>query len=287
MADFIATAWDEDGNPVDGYYEDAPGDNYSNEGDNYAYAGENYSNEGRNRYDVDPVGAQEDEYTAETRRLAEMNAGDRGLGGISPDESGGFNFGSIAKQLGLTDANDQYNLSRILALAGTGVGLVGAATAQPGTIRSLSELRAGMPALNTPAGWTQAELDYGMRPMQTGSALQRIYAAGMPSPVTPGKTAGQYAEGGEVEAPGALSQAFSGGVRGADGGQSDLISINVSGGEYVMDADSVSALGDGNTEAGIAKLDELREQLRAQKRAAPTDEIPPQAQGPLSYIQGA
>jgi len=54
-----------------------------------------------------------------------------------------------------------------------------------------------------------------------------------------------------------------------------------------MDAESVSALGDGNTAAGIAKLDELRQQLRAQKRAAPLGEIPPPAQGPLSYIQGA
>ncbi len=83
---------------------------------------------------------------------------------------------------------------------------------------------------------------------------------------------------------GALSQAFSGPVKGADSGQSDLISAKLSSGEYVMDAESVSALGDGNTEAGVAKLDELRRQLRAQKRSAPVDGIPEQAKGPLSYI---
>lgn len=252
--------------------------------------GENYDS-----YDFQnvPVGLAEDDNQtqAEVDRLTRMNEdpASHGLGNISPDsdlmvDGGGLSgIEKIANSLGLKKPDGTYDWTKILAMTGTGVAAIGAMNQTPQKQMSLAELKASMPATNTPPMWTEEQLAFGRRPMQTGSALERVYAADMRSPVTPGKS---YAMGGEVEG-GALSQAFSGGVRGSDGGQSDLISINVSGGEYVMDADSVSALGDGNTEAGIAKLDELREQLRAQKRAAPTSEIPPQAEGPLSYIQGA
>lgn len=251
--------------------------------------GENYDS-----YDFQnvPVGleADENQTQAEVERLTRMNEdpASHGLGNISPDSDiggGGFGWGDIAKKLGIQNANGEYDLAKILALAGAAAGTVGAMTQTPQRAMTIGELKANMPASNTPAMWTEEQLAFGRRPMQTGSALERVYAADMQSPITPGKS---YAMGGEVvgEPQGALSQAFSGGVRGADGGQSDLVDIKVSGGEYVMDADSVSALGDGNTEAGIAKLDELRERLRAQKRAAPASEIPPQAGGPLSYIRG-
>jgi len=87
-----------------------------------------------------------------------------------------------------------------------------------------------------------------------------------------------FAEGGDVDQQaGALTQAapFAGYVESDTPGQTDLFDISVAGGEYVMDADSVAALGDGNNAAGAARLDELRESLRAAKRAAPADEIPP------------
>ena len=97
----------------------------------------------------------------------------------------------------------------------------------------------------------------------------------------------KFAEGGEV-GEGALTQAqpFTGYVQGDSGGQADLIDAKLSAGEYVFDADTVASLGDGNNAAGAAKLDQLREELRAQKRAAPNGEIPPQAQGALSYMKG-
>lgn len=95
----------------------------------------------------------------------------------------------------------------------------------------------------------------------------------------------KFAEGGDVmmeeEAPvegaGGLSQSepFVGYVRGADGGQSDLIDARLSPGEYVFDAETVSMIGDGNNEAGAAILDEERARIREAKRAAPADEIPP------------
>lgn len=266
----------------DGYFEDEDGTDFSNEGRSHVdedYYDEDYSNEGRN-YAL-PVGAPLDE-----------DHSNEGRNHPAPSE-GASSLSSFLKSLGLTNSQGDYDIKKILGLAGAGVGLVGAATAPTHSIKSMSDLKAGMPSNNIPANWTNDELAYGARPMQTGSALQRVYAADMQSPVTPGKTSRQYAEGGEIEVdfgaemPGALTQAFSGGVAGADGGQSDLIDIKVSAGEYVMDADSVSALGDGNTEAGIAKLDELRRNLREQKRSAGVEDIPPPAQGPLSYTQGA
>lgn len=98
-----------------------------------------------------------------------------------------------------------------------------------------------------------------------------------------------FAEGGDVmpaddAGPGALSQSapFVGYVEGTDGGQSDLIDAKLSPGEYVWDADSVSAIGDGNNAAGAARLDQMREEIRAHKRSAPPDEIPP----PMAAMNG-
>ena len=76
-------------------------------------------------------------------------------------------------------------------------------------------------------------------------------------------------------------------VQGGSPGQADEIEARLSDGEYVMDADVVSALGDGNNAAGAKRLDELREAIRAHKRSAPSDSIPPKAKSPLAYIKGA
>lgn len=325
MADYVVTEWDDEGNPVDGYFDE----DYSNEGGNIEAVGEDDDFDyslgatpvgegpvaiGGTFYTQNPDGSWDGDdgstFTAADFQVYKdsLNAiGDTDLpgaggtvGGVTIPEglrlpgatggSGGQSEQSILDKitgaLGVKKPNGDYDWEKILGLAGTAIGTVGAMTQTPQRQATMEELMAMMPKSNTAPMWTEAELAFGRRPMQTGTDLQRIYAADMPSPVTPGKN---YADGGEIEGDmeGALASAFAGGVRGADGGQSDLININVSPGEYVFDAESVSALGDGNTEAGIAKLDELREQLRAQKRSAPLGEIPPPAQGPLSYIQGA
>lgn len=74
-------------------------------------------------------------------------------------------------------------------------------------------------------------------------------------------------------------------VKGGTGGQDDKVKANLSPGEYVMDADVVSALGDGNNDAGAKKLDQMREAIRAHKRSAPASEIPPKAKGALAYLK--
>lgn len=75
-------------------------------------------------------------------------------------------------------------------------------------------------------------------------------------------------------------------VRGPGDGQSDDIPAMLSDGEYVFDADTVAALGDGSTAAGAKRLDEMRRRIRAHKRAAPTSSIPPKARPPEGYLKG-
>lgn len=76
-------------------------------------------------------------------------------------------------------------------------------------------------------------------------------------------------------------------VRGASKGQADDVHAALSPGEYVMDADTVSSLGDGNNEAGAAALDQMREHIRRHKRSAPANKIPPKAKDPMAYLKGA
>ena len=73
-------------------------------------------------------------------------------------------------------------------------------------------------------------------------------------------------------------------VQGPGGGQDDNVHARLSPGEYIMDADAVSALGDGSNEAGAQKLDQMRESIRVHKRSAPPTKIPPKAKGALSYL---
>lgn len=85
----------------------------------------------------------------------------------------------------------------------------------------------------------------------------------------------------------AAGLAYGGYVRGGDMGQADTIDAKLSPGEYVWDADVVSALGDGNNEAGAARLDAMREEVRRHKRSASPKKIPPKAKSPLAYLKGA
>ena len=70
------------------------------------------------------------------------------------------------------------------------------------------------------------------------------------------------------------------------GGQDDVVNIKAAPGEYVFDADTVAALGDGNTETGARKLDEMRYNIRKHKRSAPPDSIPPRARPAQKYLKG-
>lgn len=75
-------------------------------------------------------------------------------------------------------------------------------------------------------------------------------------------------------------------VKGKGDGQSDDIPAMLADGEYVFDADTVAALGNGSSDAGAQRLDEMRKAIRKHKRSAPVDKNPPKAKSPLEYLKG-
>lgn len=100
------------------------------------------------------------------------------------------------------------------------------------------------------------------------------------------------ARGGSLETgvPGILHHAtqdpkFNGPVRGRGTGRSDEIPARLSDGEYVMDAETVSMLGDGSTDAGAKKLDQMREKLRSHKgKTLARGKFSPNAKDPMEYL---
>lgn len=75
-------------------------------------------------------------------------------------------------------------------------------------------------------------------------------------------------------------------IGGRDGGQDDVVDIKAAPGEYVLDAEIVSAIGDGNTENGARKLDKMRYNIRKHKRSGGLTAIPPKARSPEQYLKG-
>jgi hypothetical protein len=75
-------------------------------------------------------------------------------------------------------------------------------------------------------------------------------------------------------------------ARGGGGGQDDKIPAYLSNGEYVIDAATVSDLGDGSNDHGARVLDQFRKNIREHKRSASADHIPPKAKSPLQYLKG-
>jgi hypothetical protein len=76
-------------------------------------------------------------------------------------------------------------------------------------------------------------------------------------------------------------------VQGAGDGTSDDIDAKLSDGEYVIDANTVSMLGNGSNKAGAARLDQLRENLRkhAAKPMAKGKQFM-KAKDPTAYMKG-
>jgi hypothetical protein len=70
---------------------------------------------------------------------------------------------------------------------------------------------------------------------------------------------------------------------GDGGGQDDTIPAKLSDGEYVIDASTVSDLGDGNNKAGAIKLDKFRENIRRSKRGGNID-LPPKTKNLEDYF---
>lgn len=74
-------------------------------------------------------------------------------------------------------------------------------------------------------------------------------------------------------------------MHGGTGGQDDKIKAMLSDGEYVIDASTVSDLGDGNNAAGAKKLDEMRKRIRMHKRTG-GNKLPAKVKGLSHYLKG-
>lgn len=173
----------------------------------------------------------------------------------------------------------------------------------PQGYKTAAQLRAEIQGpLNNWTPTQQASADRFFNGAPLGSNRQRIYAADMVNPIVAGKG---YAMGGPVggmrmgalagmtnrPAPQQGARHFASGgalgyVMANGGGQDDDVNARLSGGEYVLDADSVAALGDGNNAAGAQRLDQMRHNLRTHKRSAPPDKIPPKAKPVEHYMKG-
>ena len=70
-------------------------------------------------------------------------------------------------------------------------------------------------------------------------------------------------------------------------GRSDHVDAKLSPGEFVVDAESVSMLGNGSNEAGARKLEQMRSGIRRQKgNALAKGKFSPDAKSPEAYMRG-
>ncbi len=114
-------------------------------------------------------------------------------------------------------------------------------------------------------GWTYDESTETMYPPGSFGPVGQYAAMGG---YVHGGYIDEYDQGGyaEYKLGGLVRKYQSGGhVRGPGTGRSDDIPAVLSDGEYVIDSESVALLGDGSTDAGARRLDEMREKLRKHK----------------------
>ena len=106
--------------------------------------------------------------------------------------------------------------------------------------------------------------------------------------LTHGSTAHLYKKGGEVHehhpefySEGGLKNTY---VKGAGDGTSDSIPAMLANGEFVIPADVVSSLGNGDNDSGAKVLDEFLKTIRQHKRRADANHLPPDSKGALGYL---
>jgi hypothetical protein len=101
----------------------------------------------------------------------------------------------------------------------------------------------------------------------------------------------KYKDGGEINehnpeffSEGGLNHTF---VQGAGDGTSDSVPAMLANGEFVIPADVVSSLGNGDNKSGAKVMDQFLKTIRAHKRDVSPDQLPPDSKGPLGYLQEA
>jgi len=240
----------------------APGFNEVNPGD---YARMDAQDAGA--YDQPPADVAGDGYDEYGEPMAEGGQPQGGLGGMQTY----YTFGTPVDPL-----ENLYNPKPAQQQAPQGMPPQAAQNQQQMAMsQPVQALPPGMPQ-GAPQGQNMGMAKPPMpqqNPMQTGP--QGLKSGGLPAwsnvPITAGRL--NFRHG----AP----------VHGAGDGQSDDIPAMLADGEYVIDAETVAQIGNGSTKAGAAALDKFRENIRAHKRSAPINKIPPKTKALTSYLRGA
>lgn len=132
----------------------------------------------------------------------------------------------------------------------------------------------------------------GGMPMRGGAqGMPQGMPQGRPQPVNRNPRTSYYQYGTPptgMAAGGALNMVRSYNVGGGADGRSDDVDAVLSDGEYVFDAETVALLGNGSSEAGANRLEQMREEIRRQKgQKLAQGKISDDARSPLSYLKGA
>ena len=139
---------------------------------------------------------------------------------------------------------------------------------------ALAQMQGGMP-MTAPQGMS------GMMPQQPQPARQ--------GPINRNPKTAYYQYGTPPGmAAGGLNMVRSMNVGGGADGRSDDVDALLSDGEYVIDAETVAMLGNGSSEAGASRLDQMRSSIRKHKgKNLSQGKISPDAKSPLAYLKGA
>jgi len=120
--------------------------------------------------------------------------------------------------------------------------------------------------------------------------LTSSFSKGIPRPQM-GNVSFKYKAGGEIKehnpeffSEGGLNHTF---VQGAGDGTSDSVPAMLANGEFVIPADVVSSLGNGDNTSGAKVMDQFLKTIRSHKRNAAPGSLPPDSKGPLGYLQEA
>jgi hypothetical protein len=154
----------------------------------------------------------------------------------------------------------------------------------------MSAPKAGAPSPGYPSQASAAPSSgkfMGTSPLASGSnALASAGLRAITEGALPGSQTYGLKAGGGVHRPEFITGSTGHFVQGRGDGQSDDIPAMLADGEYVFDADTVAALGNGSSKAGAVQLDKMREAIRKHKRSAAHNKIPPKAKSPLDYLKG-
>lgn len=203
--------------------------------------------------------------------------------------AGGGGLGqTLSNMFGVRDASGALDWSRIMELGGAALGAANALGNRP---------EEAQPPARAP--WMDAPLSVPeFSRTQTPMAQDAYYTYGQSGPehqffsqptmgTTPEPTGPPDVRTPTIgpRLPGLRVLHDGGGVSGPGTGRSDEIPAQLSDGEYVIDAESVALLGDGSSEAGAKKLDQLRERIRQHKgKALAKGKFSPDSKEPEEYM---